>query len=81
MKNTRREFLKKVAYTAPSVIALGTLVKPTDSSATFDPCISALSTSHSTWRERKQVRLQALRERIAARRQARRERIKNYFNH
>jgi len=29
----RRAFFKKVAYTAPAVIALGSLVKPTDADA------------------------------------------------
>jgi len=31
--NERREFLKKIAYKAPAVIALGTLVAPTTGSA------------------------------------------------
>jgi len=29
MKNTRREFLKKLAYSAPVVASLGMLVEPT----------------------------------------------------
>jgi hypothetical protein len=33
MKNERREFLKKVAYSAPVVVALGGLVEPTDAQA------------------------------------------------
>jgi hypothetical protein len=33
MKNERRAFLKKVAYSAPVVIALGTLVEPTGAQA------------------------------------------------
>jgi len=33
MKNDRREFLKKVAYTAPVLVSLGTLVEPTEASA------------------------------------------------
>ena len=30
MKKTRREFLKKMAYSAPVVASLGMLVEPTD---------------------------------------------------
>jgi len=33
MKNERREFLKKVAYSAPVVVALGALVEPTQAKA------------------------------------------------
>jgi hypothetical protein len=33
MKNERRAFLKKVAYSAPVVVALGALVEPTESEA------------------------------------------------
>lgn len=33
MKNDRRSFLKKAAYTAPSLLALGTLSRPTKSMA------------------------------------------------
>jgi hypothetical protein len=33
MKNERREFLKKIAYSAPVVVALGSLVEPTDADA------------------------------------------------
>ena len=33
MKNTRREFLKKLAYSAPAVVSLGALVEPTDADA------------------------------------------------
>ena len=32
-KNERREFLKKIAYKAPAVIALGTLVAPASANA------------------------------------------------
>lgn len=32
-KNERREFLKKIAYKAPVVIALGTLVAPASANA------------------------------------------------
>jgi len=31
----RRSFLKKVAYVAPTLIALGTLTRPTDAKAGF----------------------------------------------
>ncbi len=30
MKNSRRDFLKKVAYSAPVVVSLGMLVEPTE---------------------------------------------------
>ncbi len=33
MKQTRREFLKKVAYSAPVVASLGMLVEPTNAKA------------------------------------------------
>jgi hypothetical protein len=32
-KNERREFLKKIAYKAPAVIALGTLLAPASANA------------------------------------------------
>ncbi len=32
-KNERREFLKKIAYKAPAVIALGTLIAPASANA------------------------------------------------
>ncbi len=37
MKNTRRAFLKKVAYSAPVVASLGMLVEPATASAHRDP--------------------------------------------
>ncbi len=33
MKKTRRDFLKKVAYSAPVLVSLGMLVEPTNASA------------------------------------------------
>jgi len=33
MKNTRRSFLKKVAYSAPIVVSLGMLIEPSEASA------------------------------------------------
>ncbi len=36
MKNTRRAFLKKVAYSAPVVASLGMLVEPSTASADRD---------------------------------------------
>jgi hypothetical protein len=35
MKNTRREFLKKVAYTAPVVVGLGVLAAPLSANASL----------------------------------------------
>ena len=32
---SRRSFLKKAAYAAPTIVALGTLLKPTESEAGF----------------------------------------------
>ena len=34
-ENERRSFFKKVVYAAPIVVALGTLLKPTESKAGF----------------------------------------------
>jgi len=34
MKKTRREFLKKMAYSAPVIVSLGMLVEPTTAAAT-----------------------------------------------
>jgi len=34
-ENERRTFLKKAAYAAPTVVALGALLKPTESEAGF----------------------------------------------
>jgi len=34
-ENERRTFLKKAAYAAPTVVALGALLKPTESKAGF----------------------------------------------
>ena len=36
-ENSRRSFMKKVAYTAPAVMALGGLTLPTDASALVKP--------------------------------------------
>jgi hypothetical protein len=33
MENSRRNFLKKVAYSAPVIVSLGALVKPEDADA------------------------------------------------
>lgn len=33
VQNDRRKFLKKVAYTAPAIVALGSLTTPTKSNA------------------------------------------------
>ena len=37
----RRSFLKKVAYTAPTLLALGSLTRPSDAKAGFGPPPSA----------------------------------------
>jgi len=45
MKKTRREFLKKVAYSAPVVVSLGMLAKPSDASAERPPKDTEKSTT------------------------------------
>ena len=35
MTTTRRDFLKKAVYAAPTVVALGALMKPTETEAGF----------------------------------------------
>ena len=39
--NSRRLFIKKAVYVAPTLIALGTLVRPTSAKADFGPPPSA----------------------------------------
>jgi len=39
--DARRTFLKKAVYAAPTVVALGTLLKPTESKAGYDKPPSA----------------------------------------
>ena len=40
-ENSRRGFLKKAAYVAPTLISLGTLLRTTDAKADFGPPPSA----------------------------------------
>ena len=35
MKNERRKFIKKIIYSAPTIVAMGALLKPTKSKAGF----------------------------------------------
>jgi len=48
IKNSRRSFLKKAAYTAPAVIGLGSLINPVTASAasSFGPNDSSTNTFH-----------------------------------
>jgi len=45
--NNRREFLKKVAYKAPAILALGTLVAPASVSGDSNVTVSPFSKSNS----------------------------------
>ena len=41
VSDARRDFLKKAAYAAPTIVALGALTKPTESEAGFERPSSA----------------------------------------
>lgn len=49
MLTERRQFLKKTMYTAPTIIALGGLFKPTKANADFGNPPSDPSYSNDSW--------------------------------
>jgi len=50
MKSDRREFIKKALYTTPTVIMLGTIIKPTKANS-FDRCPSDPDTTNTETEE------------------------------